>query len=433
MSKDVPELSKDNGSISSLGDSKSQPPSTEDPRSTNTNSIPHLHPYREIATELLWVNRTVVAASSAAVVGVAAGFPFDSIKTRMQTHHYDSMMQCVKSTYHEEGMRGYFRGIIPPLITVSIIKSVSFSVYEGTKRSLRERFQFFNQDSLLSVAAVSTLGGATSGSFIATFSCPLELVKIQQQLQHLLLTSSMATGGTIVRGSNGANGQKVGIQRTDLAHKVGAGLPITTQATRSSSSPLGPPKLPNVTFPPATAEKLANSVYGKVTPIVEDIPKQTTRPANGASTSSWRSAREIVRLKGVKGLWSGYPLHLVRDTIGTAVYFGTYESTKRILSTPSSPPGPLTHFMAGGTCGILCWIVVFPIDLIKSVMQKDIMAPKPTYDTIRECVSDIKARQGYRGFYRGMSVTLMRAFPIHSLNFLVYEQVLQFARKTSGH
>lgn len=123
----------------------------------------------------------------------------------------------------------------------------------------------------------------------------------------------------------------------------------------------------------------------------------------------------------------------VRDTIGTAVYFGTYETTKRALSSPASPPGPLTHFMAGGICGILCWIVVFPIDLVKSVMQKDIMAPKPTYDTIRECVTDINNRQGIKGFYRGMAVTLMRAFPIHSLNFLVYEQVLQFARKTSGH
>ncbi|CAO3664877.1 unnamed protein product [Umbelopsis ramanniana] len=351
----------------------------------------------------------------------------------MQTHHYDSMLQCVKSTYHEEGMRGFFRGIIPPLITVSIIKSVSFSVYEGTKGYLRERYQFFNRDSLASVAAVSTLGGATSGSFIATFSCPLELVKIQQQLQHLLLTSSMATGGTIVRGSNGANGQKVGIQRTDLAHKVGAGLPITTQAAQSAVSPARPSILTNIVLPPTTSEKLAANVYGKVAPVVQDIPKQTVRSANGASTSSWSSAREIVRLKGLGGLWSGYSLHLFRDTIGTAVYFGTYESTKRVLSSPSSPPGPLTHFMAGGTCGILCWIVVFPIDLIKSVMQKDIMAPKPTYDTIRECVTDIKARQGYRGFYRGMSVTLMRAFPIHSLNFLVYEQVLQFARKTAGH
>jgi hypothetical protein len=201
------------------------------------------------------------------------------------------------------------------LITVSIIKSVSFSVYEGTKGFLRERYQFFNRDSLLSVAAVSTLGGATSGSFIATFSCPLELVKIQQQLQHLLLTSSMATGGTIVRGSNGANGQKVGIQRTDLAHKVGAGLPITAQAARPSSSPVRPSKLPNVVLPPTTSEKLATSVHGKVPPIVEDIPKQTTRPANGASTSSLSSAREIVRLKGLGGLWSGYSLHLCKFSI----------------------------------------------------------------------------------------------------------------------
>jgi hypothetical protein len=201
------------------------------------------------------------------------------------------------------------------LITVSIIKSVSFSVYEGTKGYLRERYQFFNRDSLSSVAAVSTLGGATSGSFIATFSCPLELVKIQQQLQHLLLTSSMATGGTIVRGSNGANGQKVGIQRTDLAHKVGAGLPITTQAARSAVSPARPSILTNAVLAPATSEKLATNVYGKVAPVVQDIPKQTARPANGASTSSWSSAREIVRLKGVGGLWSGYSLHLCESSM----------------------------------------------------------------------------------------------------------------------
>ena len=164
------------------------------------------------------------------------------------------------------------------------------------------------------MAAVSTLGGAASGSFIATFSCPLELVKIQQQLQHLLLTSSMATGGTIVRGSN-ANGQKFGIQRTDLAHKVGAGLPITTQAARSAVPPARPSILTNIVLPPTTSEKLATNVYGKVAPVVQDTPKQTVRPANGASTSSWSSAREIVRLKGVGGLWSGYSLHLCESSM----------------------------------------------------------------------------------------------------------------------
>ncbi|KAG2181064.1 hypothetical protein INT43_008646, partial [Umbelopsis isabellina] len=420
-------LSAENLSSDMLG--KPVPDNKSDQRPHN----PHVHPYREIGIELLWTHRTVVAASSAAVVGVAAGFPFDSIKTRMQTHHYDSMLQCVKHTYSEEGMRGFFRGMLPPLITVSIIKSVSFSVYEGTRGYLRERFSALNGESLMSLAMLSSLGGAASGSFIATFSCPLELVKIQKQLEQLLLTSSMATGGTIVRRDNSSSGTKVGLQRQDVAHKVGAGLPITAQ-TPPTNSTIRAVKIPNI-VPSLSHPELDFPIKhnGNGSEHTQKSPKPTNKATNGGTTSSWHSAREIVRLRGVSGLWSGFPLHFLRDTIGTAVYFGTYESTKRVLSSPNSPPGPLTHFMAGGTCGILCWIVVFPIDLIKSVMQKDIMAPKPTYDSIRECITDIKSRQGFKGFYRGMSVTLMRAFPIHSLNFLVYEQVLHFARQTSGH
>lgn len=204
-------------------------------------------------------------------------------------------------------------GIIPPLITVSIIKSVSFSVYEETKKFLRERSALFNGDSLMSVAAISTLGGAASGSFIATLSCPLELVKIQKQLEQLLLTSSMATGGTIVRGENVANGSKVGIQRTDVTHKVGAGLPIIAQSVQNSpGSASRPAKIPNTVLPPnvaGTTEKGSTNLSSKVVPIFQDLPKQNQRPKNGPSTSSWYSAREIVRLKGISGLWSGFPLH----------------------------------------------------------------------------------------------------------------------------
>ncbi|RUS31220.1 mitochondrial carrier domain-containing protein, partial [Jimgerdemannia flammicorona] len=117
-----------------------------------------------------------------------------------------------------------------------------------------------------------------------------------------------------------------------------------------------------------------------------------------------------------------------RDTLGTSVYFGSYETVKRLLTTPTSPAGPLTHFLAGGLCGIFCWLVVFPIDLVKSVIQKEAMHPHPTHDSIPVVVREILARSGYRGFYRGLGVTLMRAFPIHSLNFLVYEQVLKMIR-----
>ncbi|EIE87690.1 hypothetical protein RO3G_12401 [Rhizopus delemar RA 99-880] len=237
--------------------------------------------------------RTVIAASSAAVVSVLAGFPFDSIKTRMQTHHYDSIISCVKTTYVEEGTKGFFRGMIPPLITVSIIKSASFSIYEGTKKAL-VRDGVFKNDTIQSTMALSTVSGSVSGAFIALLSCPLELIKIQRQLELILLKNQIASGQMPI-------------------HEV-------TEA------------------------------------------------------SSWKSAKQIVGRKA-------------RDALGTGIYFGSYESAKRLLSKDGSNSGPLVHFMSGGLCGMLSWLFVFPVDAIKTNLQKDIMLEKPKYSNALECAS----------------------------------------------
>ncbi|KAG0193268.1 hypothetical protein DFQ28_005886 [Apophysomyces sp. BC1034] len=325
-------------------------------------------------------NRTILAASSAAVVGVLAGYP-----TRMQTQPYDSIGACVKQTYREEGFRGFFRGIVPPLITVSIIKSISFSVYESTKSFCKARYPFYDQDTLISTMAISTTGGFTSGSFIAVLSCPFELIKIQRQLEFLLQASSISTGATVVR-SIAENELKR--SRSTINRTVGAGIPISPTAK-----------------PPSNNSSSSYSSSSSVRTV---------------STSSWCSAKEIVRKRA-------------RDALGTGVYFGGYETTKYLLTSPDRPAGPLTQFFAGGVCGILCWLVVFPVDLVKSLMQKEILAPQPMYKNASACVRDIYHQRGMAGFYRGVTVTLMRAFPIHSLNFLVYEQTLLFVRYASHH
>lgn len=116
------------------------------------------------------------------------------------------------------------------------------------------------------------------------------------------------------------------------------------------------------------------------------------------------------------------------------MYFGGYETTKYVLSgNKNTSSGPLTQFLAGGVCGIMCWIVVFPLDLVKTLIQKEILLPNPTYKSAIDCVKDIYKKNGFNGFYRGITVTLMRAFPIHSLNFLVYEQTLVLVRHLSHH
>jgi hypothetical protein len=42
--------------------------------------------------------------------------------------------------------------------------------------------------------ALSTVSGSISGAFVALLSCPLELIKIQRQLELILLKNQIASG-----------------------------------------------------------------------------------------------------------------------------------------------------------------------------------------------------------------------------------------------
>lgn len=51
----------------------------------------------------------------------------------------------------------------------------------------------------------------------------------------------------------------------------------------------------------------------------------------------------------------------VRDTLGTATYFMTYESSKQLLTTfggDGTHSNPLAVLVAGGLCGIVSWALI---------------------------------------------------------------------------
>jgi len=52
--------------------------------------------------------------------------------------------------------------------------------------------------------------------------------------------------------------------------------------------------------------------------------------------------------------------------VGTGIYFGSYESSKYLLSGLPLP-GPLSYAISGAVCGIIAWCVVFPIDTAKVI------------------------------------------------------------------
>jgi solute carrier family 25 carnitine/acylcarnitine transporter 20/29 len=263
------------------------------------------------------------------------------------------------------------------LLTVSAIRATSFSIYEGTKQHMREFG--WQTDKIWSLGAGSFLAGGASGLAIAALSCPFELVKIHRQLQVLFW------------------------QRQD--------------------------------------KELRRTIMdANTTPEARRLAEQARqRLVDPRTLPTWASVREIVQLRGPLGLFYGLRSHLMRDLAGTGTYFAGYECLKRTLASLESGEHPSAgvHFLAGGLAGVFCWILTFPLDLVKSIIQKDVtsvtsieangvttvhpkLARAPSGWRVAR---DIWRRAGVRGLYNGISVTLIRAFPIHALNFTVYEYV----------
>lgn len=85
-------------------------------------------------------------------------------------------------------------------------------------------------------------------------------------------------------------------------------------------------------------------------------PSLRSKPRLG----TFAAIKQIVDRHGVRGLYTGFQLHMIRDTIGTGLYFGIYETVKQIaanqIGQDKSPfGGPM---IAGAICSTVPWFCV---------------------------------------------------------------------------
>lgn len=129
--------------------------------------------------------RVEVAASASSVLSTLTTFPLDSVKTRMQTYQYAGFLDCVKHTYNQEKLRGFFRGVTAPMASITLVRTVSFSIYQRSKYAycdwVKRNFgvdvmgHVSSTGSYPNMWTVATFGaaGATAGSCITVIACEL--------------------------------------------------------------------------------------------------------------------------------------------------------------------------------------------------------------------------------------------------------------------
>lgn len=148
--------------------------------------------------------------------------------------------------------------------------------------------------------------------------------------------------------------------------------------------------------------------------------KHASRPLIEASKTLWR-------MGGVRSLFAGNGLNVVKVMPESAIKFGSYEISKRLLANlegHNDPKAlkPWTQFLAAGFGGMFSQFAVYPLDTLKFRMQcETVEGGLRGNKLISATARKMWARNGIGSFYRGLPMGLVGMFPYSAIDLTTFE------------
>ena len=139
--------------------------------------------------------------------------------------------------------------------------------------------------------------------------------------------------------------------------------------------------------------------------------------------SAFTCARTVYAREGLGAFYISYPTTLTMTVPFTAVQFTTYEQLKALLN-PSGVYSPVSHIIAGGLAGGVAGAVTTPLDVAKTLLQTRGTSTDSEIRGARGMMDAFKiiwARDGWRGFGRGLTPRVLTFMPSNALCWLSYE------------
>jgi asparaginyl-tRNA synthetase len=136
----------------------------------------------------------------------------------------------------------------------------------------------------------------------------------------------------------------------------------------------------------------------------------------------------MFRAEGLTAFYVSYPTTLCMTVPFTALQFTAYESISKTLN-PTGDYDPYTHCFAGGIAGGLAAGVTTPLDVIKTLLQTRGTATDEELRRVRglwNAGSLIMRRDGWRGFFRGLTPRIVTTMPSTAICWSAYEMAKAF-------
>ncbi|KAI9178977.1 hypothetical protein H9P43_005639 [Blastocladiella emersonii ATCC 22665] len=334
----------------------------------------------------------VLLQTQTSAPGAAVAAP--SFRTSM-TH----LRHASTAIYQDGGIRSFWRGNGMNCVKIVPESAIKFYVFEQSKRLVATMQGWDPDDPETNIGVHGRFVAGGLGGLCSQFSIyPIETLKTRVMA---------ATQARAAAAAAAANAQSAA---ADIAAAAAAAVPKPRAGLSPAAAAAAAPHLrPYSTFAASAAAPAAP-------PNPQNLIMHTAR-------DMWR-----------EGGWRAFFRGLGPSLIGIVPYAGIdlaiYETLKgtygRMHADPVTgdlPTPPVMYLLVMGTIsGSVGATAVYPLSLIRTRLQAQGTPGHPErYASAMDAVRKAYAREGARGFYKGLAPTLIKVIPAASISYVCYE------------
>ncbi|KAM5488571.1 hypothetical protein McanCB56680_000454 [Microsporum canis] len=153
-------------------------------------------------------------------------------------------------------------------------------------------------------------------------------------------------------------------------------------------------------------------------------------PVKAVGWMTWpivEATKELWRAGGIRSLFAGNGLNVVKVMPESAIKFGAYEASKRFFASLEGHGDtknllPISQFLSGGIGGMISQCCVYPLDTLKFRMQcETVQGGLHGNQLIYSTASKMWQTNGISGYFRGLPLGLLGMFPFAAIDLMTFE------------
>lgn len=162
---------------------------------------------------------------------------------------------------------------------------------------------------------------------------------------------------------------------------------------------------------------------------IEHIRIRLQTQTGAGTTATYKGPIDCIKkLRSQGGLMRGLAPTVFREGHGCGTYFLIYEALvaseiNKGIERKDISTWKLCGF--GAVAGTGLWLAIYPLDVVKSVMQTDNLNNPRFGNSIRSVARKILAEGGASAFFKGFGPTMMRAAPANGATFATFELAMR--------